>query len=368
MTLAVGQKILGKRIEFLLIILSVFCFSKLFASGEEKKDGFDAGALIMHHVQDAHSIHFFDVGESHYTLHLPIILYTEKGLDIFSSSNFYDSHHKEVPYTSEKTGLTYSLVHEKIYYGAIDTHHEGEIHAAAPLDFSITKTVAGMFLGIFLLLLIFSKVGNAYKKNGIAAPKGLQSFIEPLVVFLRDEVIKPSVGEKKYEKFTPYLLTLFFFIFVGNILGLIPFLGGLNIAGNIAVALTLAAFTFIVTSFNANAGYWKHIFMPPGVPFWLLPLMVPIEILGVFNKPIVLTLRLFANVTAGHIIILSFVSLIFIFGNSSGAGAGYGVSIISVLFSTFMNILELLVAFLQAYVFTLLSALYFGQAVEEAHH
>jgi F-type H+-transporting ATPase subunit a len=165
----------------------------------------------------------------------------------------------------------------------------------------------------------------------------------------------------------PYLLTIFFFIWLGNILGLIPFIGGFNITGNIAVTLTLAVFTFLVTTFSANKNYWMHIIATPGVPTWLLPLMIPIEILGVFTKPIVLMIRLFANITAGHIIILSFVSLIFIFSNLYGAGAGYGVAVVSVAFSIFMNVIELLVAFLQAYVFTLLSALYFGSAVEEHH-
>jgi len=178
---------------------------------------------------------------------------------------------------------------------------------------------------------------------------------------------KPSIGAKNYEKFMPFLLTIFFFILISNFLGLIPVLGGMNITGNIAVTLVLAMFTFVITTKSANMGYWKHIVMPPGVPLWLLPIMIPIEILGVFSKPIVLMLRLFANITAGHIIILSFTSLIFIFAQSSGTGAGYGVSIVSVLFTVFMYILEFLVAFLQAYVFTLLSALYFGMAVEEHH-
>jgi F-type H+-transporting ATPase subunit a len=209
-------------------------------------------------------------------------------------------------------------------------------------------------------------VAGSYKKNGIAAPKGIQSFVEPLIIFIRDEVAKPSIGPK-YEKFLPYLLTIFFFIFINNMFGLIPFFpGGANVTGNIAVTMILALFTFVITSINGNAGYWKHIFMPPGVPGWLLPLMIPIEIIGMFNKPIVLTIRLFANITAGHIIILGFFSLIFIFAEMN-AGLGFGVSVFSVAFTTFMSFLELLVAFLQAYVFTLLSSLYFGMAVEEHH-
>jgi F-type H+-transporting ATPase subunit a len=216
------------------------------------------------------------------------------------------------------------------------------------------------------MFVIFGSVASAYKTRKGMAPKGIQSFMEPLILFIRDEVAKPSIGHH-YEKFMPYLLTIFFFIWLGNILGLIPFIGGFNITGNIAVTLTLAVFTFLVTTFSANKNYWMHIIATPGVPTWLLPLMIPIEILGVFTKPIVLMIRLFANITAGHIIILSFVSLIFIFSNLYGAGAGYGVAVVSVAFSIFMNVIELLVAFLQAYVFTLLSALYFGSAVEEHH-
>jgi F-type H+-transporting ATPase subunit a len=216
------------------------------------------------------------------------------------------------------------------------------------------------------MVFIFMSVAKSYTKKGIAAPSGLQSMMEVLILYVRDEVAKPSIG-KKYERFMPFLLTIFFFIWIGNLLGLIPFLGGLNITGNIAVTATLAFFTFLITSLSANKGYWLHIVAPPGVPWWLLPIMLPIEIIGVLNKPIVLCLRLFANITAGHIIILSFTCLIFIFNQSSGAGVAYGVSVGSVLFSIFMMCLELLVAFLQAYVFTLLSALYFGQAVEDAH-
>lgn len=195
----------------------------------------------------------------------------------------------------------------------------------------------------------------------------MANLIETLIVFIRDEIAKPSIGAK-YAKFLPYLLTIFFFIFINNLFGLIPFFpGGANVTGNIAVTMVLAVFTFIITSFNGNKSYWGHIFMPPGVPKGLWVLLIPIEIIGMLNKPIVLMIRLFANITAGHIIILGFFSLIFIFG-AMNASLGLGVSVLSVAFTTFMNFLELLVAFLQAYVFTLLSALYFGSAVEEHAH
>lgn len=220
------------------------------------------------------------------------------------------------------------------------------------------------------MLLIFFAAAKGYKNREGQAPKGIQSAVEPLIVFVRDEIAKPSIG-KKHEKFLPYLLTVFFFIWIANLLGLIPFIGGFNVTGNIAVALVLALLTFIITAANGNKDYWMHILWTPGVPWWLkvpIPLMFIIEFIGFLSKPIVLMLRLFANITAGHIIILAFVSLIFIFDNLYGAWGGIGVSIVSVIFSIFMFCIELLVAFLQAYVFTLLSALYLGSAVEEHAH
>jgi F-type H+-transporting ATPase subunit a len=249
-----------------------------------------------------------------------------------------------------------------------DTYTIEEAAAISFYDLSITKNVAAMFLSLIIMILVFGSVANAYKRNPKKAPKGLQSFIEPVIMFIRDEIAKPSIGHN-YSRFMPFLLSIFFFIFINNLMGLIPiFPFGANVTGNISVTLVLAVFTFILTLFSGNKDYWKHIVKAPGVPVWLLPLMIPIEILGVLSKPIVLMLRLFANITAGHIIILSFFSLIFIFGDTIGAAAGYGVSIATIVFTVFMNFLELLVAFLQAYVFTLLSALYFGMAVHEEHH
>lgn len=334
----------------------------------EKEEGFNAGEMIMHHVLDAHEIHFMTLNEgtdeeSHLSIPLPIILYSkEKGLDIFSSSKFHNHNHSHEDYV---------MHHEQIYFANADGHldydAQHEPTNAKPLDFSITKTVAGMLLAVILMFWIFVSVAKAYKKREGQAPKGLQSFMEPLIIFIRDEVAKPSIGHH-YERFLPFLLSIFFFIWISNMLGLIPFIGGFNITGNISVTIVLALFTFVVTTVSGNKNYWLHIVATPGVPVWLLPLMIPIEIMGMFIKPIVLCLRLFANMTAGHIIILSFMSLIFIFSSLYGSVAGYGVSVLSLAFGIFMNLMELLVAFLQAYVFTLLSALYFGAATEEAHH
>jgi len=236
-----------------------------------------------------------------------------------------------------------------------------------PWDISITKNVTSLFISILLILLIFLSVAKRYSNNHNRAPKGLQNWIEPIILFIRDDIAKPSLGIKYYQKFLPYLLTIFFFIFINNVMGLIPFFpGGANLTGNITITMVLAIFTFVITTISGSRDYWVHMVNAPGIPWWLklpIPLMPIVEILSVFIKPFVLTIRLFANITAGHIIALGFYSLIFIFAEKS-VGAAYGVSVISVAFNVFMGILELLVAFIQAYVFTLLSAIYIGMAME----
>lgn len=317
-----------------------------------EKEKFNAGTMILDHIKDNHDWHLWDFNDKPVSISLPIILYSsEKGIECFSSGNF---HHGHASYNG------YSLVDNKIV--AADNHKF--------YDFSLTKNVASMLVAVVLLIIAAVISARRYKKN----PKklsGIQSFLEPIIIFIRDEVAKPSIGEKKYKKYLPFLLTIFFFILVNNLLGLIPFFpGGANVSGNIAVTLTLALFTFIITIFSAKKEYWLHIINTPGVPWWLkfpVPLMPIVEIIGLVSKPIVLMIRLFANITAGHIIILGFFGLIFIFGEMSKP-LGYGVSLFSIAFTLFMSCLELLVAFLQAYVFTLLSALYFGQAIEEHHH
>jgi len=337
---------------------------------------FDAGKMIMHHIADAHEIHI--IGD--YAIYLPIILWADGGLQVFSSSHFYHNPHhetyddnfgdqQELHYYSHDE---YVLYHEHIYLadenGGVTVDAEtGDALNTSVFDISITKSVAGILLTVFLLLIIFLSVAKAYRKRKGQAPKGLQSFIEPLILFIRDEVAVPSIGARKADKFLPFLLTIFFFIWIANMLGLIPFIGGFNITGTLSVTAVLAVIVFLVTTFNGNKHYWGHLVWPPGVPLPIKFILVPIEILGIFIKPLVLMIRLTANITAGHIIILAFVSLIIIFGESSAA-AGYGVGIGSTLFMIFMFFIELLVAFLQAYVFTLLAALYFGDATQEAHH
>ena len=232
---------------------------------------------------------------------------------------------------------------------------------------SITKNVASLLVVIALMLIVFISIARRYSRNKNSAPKGLQSWLEPIIIFIRDEIAISSIGKKRYAKYMPFLLTVFFFILISNLMGLIPLApGGANLTGNIAVAMSLALITFIITLISANKNYWRHVFAMPGVPVWVLFLLTPIEILGVFLRPFVLMIRLFANIMAGHIIILSFFSLIFIFGEMN-PWVGMSVSVVSIAFTVFMSMLELLVAFLQAYVFTLLSAIYFGAAVEEHH-
>jgi F-type H+-transporting ATPase subunit a len=226
-------------------------------------------------------------------------------------------------------------------------------------------------ISALLLIVIFVSMARMAARSKGKAPTGMQNLLEPLVLFVRDDIARSSIGEKHYEKFLPYLLTIFFFILFNNLFGLVPFFpGGANVTGNITVTLVMAVFTFILTTINGNKHYWIDIINTPGVPWWLkipLPLMPIVEIIGIITKPFVLMVRLFANITAGHIIALGFVSLIFIFGAISAA-LGLGVSVVSVAFMVFMDLLELLVAFIQAYVFTLLSALYFGLAVTEPEH
>ncbi|MCZ4242737.1 F0F1 ATP synthase subunit A [Pedobacter punctiformis] len=316
------------------------------AHGKEK---FEPTKVIMEHIADSHMWHLW----GHTSLPLPVILYTSNGLEVFSSGHF---HHGEEDYKGNFN--TYRLVEDKVKViganGQVD-----EAVSKTVLDFSITKNVAAMFVAILLILIVFISVAGSYKKRVGKAPKGLQSLIEPIIVFVRDDIAKPNIGHK-YAKFMPYLLTVFFFIWFNNLLGLVPiFPGGANVTGNIALTFVMALGTLIIVNINGNKYYWKHIFKPD-VPFWLYPIMIPVELIGIISKPFALMIRLFANITAGHIIVLSLISLIFIFETLA-------IAPVSVAFVLFMDVLELLVAFLQAFIFTLLTALFIGMAVEEHH-
>jgi F-type H+-transporting ATPase subunit a len=331
----------------LLLAIPASGFSQEKTDGADKKP-FDPKDAIFEHIGDAHSWPVF----GKLSIPLPVILYNGKGIEIFSSAKIEDGHLYRGNYNYTLIGNKVKVVEEG---GQIDEAASKKI-----LDFSITRNVASMWLGMAVLLIVFLSVASAYKKTANRAPKGLQSFLEPLILFVRDDVAIPNIGTK-HVKYMPLLLTVFFFILINNLFGLIPFFpGSYNLTGNIAVTLTLAVITLLVITFSGNKYYWKHIFMPD-IPLWLYPIMVPVELIGVFSRPFALMIRLFANITAGHIIVLSLISLIFIFKT-------VWMSAVSVPFVIFMDTIELLVAFLQAYIFTMLSALFIGMAVEEHHH
>ncbi|MDX1348617.1 MAG: F0F1 ATP synthase subunit A [Putridiphycobacter sp.] len=333
-------------------------------SAEEVEEA--AGFDPIHHVLDAHDIHLWGEGHDAVSVPLPIILWTDNGLVTFMSSAFHhdDAGHEIV----ERNGMSFVKYHEKIYQldaGAstleMDHTTHAPLNAIAPLDLSITKVIAAVFIVAIIMFFVFTAVARRYKTETPQAPKGIAKWMEPLVLFVRD-FAKDSIGEHKYMKFMPYLLTVFFFIWFGNLLGLIPFIGGLNMTGNIAITLTLALITLVIQLIHSKWAFWKHMLMPPGVPMPLWIILVPIELLGVLIKPAALTIRLFANITAGHIIVLSIIGIIFINQNVAWAG-------LSVPLALFISVLEItLVAFLQAYIFTMLSSMFIGTAVDDGHH
>jgi F-type H+-transporting ATPase subunit a len=343
---------------FLLLAFSVPSFGQ-----EKKKEKFPASEFILEHIADSHEWHLLTVKdkmnpgqEKKIAIFLPVILISkEKGLDIFISNKLAHG----------KIFKGYRIEEEGDLKGKIVNVDEAGtvIEGSRPLDFSITKTVVGMMFAAIVGLWVFLSLARSYKKTGISAPKGIQSFLEPVVLFIRDDIAIPNLGEHKYEKYMPYLLSAFFFILINNLMGLIPFPPpfGANVTGNVGVTFVLALCTFLITQFSGNKTYWRHVFAAPGVPVWLLPVMIPVELIGLVSKPFALMIRLFANITAGHIIILSLICLIFIFDT-------LWVSPVSIIFVVFMDCIELLVAFLQAYIFTLLSALFISMAIPEEHH
>jgi F-type H+-transporting ATPase subunit a len=333
-----------------LLVLS----SAVMANEEGGGEKLDPAKIIMEHIQDSHEFHFFtikkkDGSEFHATIPLPVILYSpQKGFSIFSSSAFHHGHEEHDGYKLE----------------------EDKIHAVEPgvtvYDLSITKNVVQMLLALVILVSLMIGIANRYKKGmGVtSAPTGWQNAIEPVITFVRDEVAKPNLAGK-YHKYLPYLLTVFFFILINNIFGLLP--GSANVTGNIAFTIVLGVISFFVILFSTNKHFWGHIFWYPGVPVVVrLLIMLPVELLGVFTKPFALIVRLFANMVAGHIIILSFITLIFIFG-SMNAVAGWGFSPLSVAFAVFIYLIEIMVAFIQAFIFTNLTAVFIGQAFEGGH-
>ncbi len=373
--------------SLLAAVFSVFCvcfFNPLFAQEKEEshvanekteKKSFDANEVIFGHVLDAHEFHFLSYKgsngqEHHANIPLPVILYSpQKGFDVFMSSNF---EHGEKTYkgydllTDEKIAK-YNLDNKKYSAGQIVPVNESGVidNNKKVYDISLTRNVVQMLLALTLLVWIMLYMAKKYRSGqGVTtAPKGMQNLIEPIITFVRDDVAKPNLGAK-YNKYFPYLLTVFFFILINNIIGLIP--GSANVTGNIAFTMVLAVISFIIIMLSTNRHYWGHIFNPPGVPTFVKFILVPVEILGIFTKPFALMIRLFANMIAGHIIIICLVSLIFIFG-ALNTYIGWGFSPLSIAFVVFIYFIEILVAFLQAYIFTNLAAVFIGQAFEGGH-
>lgn len=338
----------------------LFFSATAFAGGGAGDGKLDPAKVIMEHIKDAHEFHFFtiqkaDGTEFHATIPLPVILYApQRGWDVFLSSKFHHGHDAYNGY----------MLHE----GKIHAVNEAgeQLHDIQVYDFSITKNVVQMILALIVLTTLLLGIANRYKKGqGVTtAPKGWQNAIEPVITFVRDEVAKPNLGHN-YSKYLPYLLTVFFFILINNLFGLIP--GSANVTGNIAFTIVMGVISFFVILFSTNKHFWGHIFWYPGVPVPVrLFIMLPVELLGVFTKPFALIVRLFANMVAGHIIILSFVTLIFIFGSMS-AVAGWGFSPLSIAFAVFIYLIEIMVAFIQAFIFTNLTAVFIGQAREGEH-
>ena len=319
-------------------------------------EGFNAKEVIFGHIMDAHEFHFFEYkgtdGQKHpVSIPLPVILYSpQNGVSVFMSSAF-EHGHKEVNGYKLNTEGKIEAVDEnvKVY------------------DFSLTRNVVQMIIALAILVWLMISVAKTYSNGqGVtSAPKGKQNLVEVLVAFIRDEVAKPNLTYKA-NKYLPYLLTVFFFILINNIFGLIP--GTANVTGNIAFTIVLGLISFVVIMFSSNGHYWGHIFNPPGVPGFVKPILIIVEFLSVFIKPFALIIRLFANMVAGHIIIICLISLIFIFAEKIAPAAGWGASPISIAFTVFIYFIEVLVAFLQAFIFTTLTAVFIGQAFEGEHH
>lgn len=368
------QKLCRKLLFFFLMVISIFpSAAQLNGSnpGPSKKEKyenekFDAGKYVIGHVIDSYDWHIVSIGNKHIIIPLPVILYTKnpelhegQKFHIFMSSEFNNGHNSY---------RGFKISHSKKNNGKIVELDQNGNETGRPFDFSLTKTIAGALIAAFLLIILLIFTAKKAKNSKGKAPSGIQNLIEPIIIFVRDQIAIPSIGEEKYKKFMPPLLTLFFFILLNNLLGLIPiFPFGANVTGNIAVTLVFALFTFLVTNIRGTKHYWKEI-VNPNVPLLLklpIPLMPFLEIVGMFTKPFVLMIRLFANMMAGHLIIAVFISLIFIFGSLMGPAAGFGVSPVAVAFSVFIMLLDVLVSLIQAYVFTLLSAIYFGMASAE---
>ncbi|MBT7038462.1 MAG: F0F1 ATP synthase subunit A [Bacteroidetes bacterium] len=376
--------------QILLILILINPFILVASEGEKEEEGFNLVNFALHHIADSYSWDFYHKKDGTAVgIKLPRILVDLKNINV----KFYLSTQKALENGCEfehefnhnashgtllfpNTGPRYlelkKAIEEKSTISQPDKIQQKEIKSLKrqlrmlkPLDFSITKNVLFMLFAGILLLWVFISIANKYKRNPNVAPSGLQSALEPIIVFVRDDIAKTYIPHK-YERFLPLLLNFFFFIWFLNMMGLVPFSG--NVTGNIAVTASLALITFFATNINGKKNYWQHIFWYPGVPIPVKFILLVVEFVSIFTKPFALAIRLFANITAGHLVILAFISLIFMFGKSGEAlWAGVGTSFLSVGFALFIDMIEILIALLQAYIFTTLSALFIGQAVETEH-
>ncbi|EAR13554.1 putative ATP synthase A chain [Polaribacter irgensii 23-P] len=376
------MKVAQKTIKFLTIAVIAIITSTTFASeaGEKGQPQSDGGqvntqaevkAYIKHHLKDSHDFTLFsystDAGErKHFGFPLPVILWSSEGLVAFMSSEFH--HNDDGHVLVEKKGLKFAKIHSKIYEiekGAVAVSFDKSEHATnaqKPLDLSITKSVVGILFAGFLMLFGFSRLARQYKSREV--PRGFGRVLEPLVIYVRDEIARPNIGEKKYKKFMGFLLTVFFFIWILNLLGLTPL--GFNVTGQIAVTVCLALFTMVIYMTNGSKDFWAHTLWMPGVPYILRPVLAVIELAGfVLIKPFSLLVRLFANITAGHFVVMSLIALMVTMKEAFGPVASTGMSLVLALF---IMVIEILVAFLQAFIFTMLSSLFIGMAVEEHEH
>ena len=375
--------IFQQRFKFLVVTAILFFATSLFAQeidlNTQKIEHSDGPVntknkvdeYILHHIQDSHDFTLFsystDEGErKHFGFPLPVILWTSNGLTSFMSSEFHHNDNGQV--IVEKDGLKFAKIHNKIYEleaGASVVNFDTEHHATNGkklIDFSITKSVVGILLIALLMCIWFFSLARQYKTKKI--PTGFGRVLEPLVIYVRDEIARPNIGDKHYRRFTGYLLTVFFFIWLLNLAGLTPF--GFNVTGQLAVTAALAIFTLIIYTVSGSAGYWKHMLWMPGVPILIRPVLAIIELAGAFLiKPFSLLVRLFANISAGHIIVMSLIAIMFTLRETLGAT---GATVLSFVLSFFIILIEVLVAFLQAYIFTMLSALFIGIAVEDHEH
>ncbi len=353
-----------KKLFFTLIILTS---GLLYSNNEEHstetkntEENVDIAKVAFEHILDSHYWHLWGEGHDAVALPLPCIVYSNtRGLMFFSSSVF---EHGTKSYKKLKIVENQIVVDESNEFGEFKKADEDAILSTKKekiYDFSITKNVLQLIISAIILTLMFTSVAKAYRKQGVnSAPKGMQSLLEPVILFIRDEIARENIPASRADRYVPFLLTVFFIILINNLFGLIPI--SANVTGNIAFTFTLAFIVLVVVHLKANKNYWKHILMPPA-PVALWPILVPIEIIGIFTKPFALMIRLFANITAGHIIVISLVGLIFIFKT-------VWISPVSIFFGVFIGLLETFVAFLQAYIFTLLTSLYIGGALEEHHH